>query len=84
MQTDDVLALEQSAESSSGAVGVNGFPHRYQRGRIRPQGLIWRVDIFMYQQEWYRGSLRFRLLQKRRKRFLFFRTAIKSKEAIPT
>jgi len=27
------LTLEQSAESR-GAVGANGFPHRYQRGNI--------------------------------------------------
>ena len=47
MQTDDVLALEQSAESSIRTVGVNGFPHRYQRGRIRPLGLIWKGDIFI-------------------------------------
>ena len=30
------LALEQSVESLLRLVGLNGFPHRYQRGSIRP------------------------------------------------
>ena len=45
MRTDDLLALEQSAESPPGAVGATGCPHRYQRGGIHPfPGPMLRVD----------------------------------------
>ena len=38
------LTLEQSAESRK-AVGVNGFPHRYQRGNISFEML--KADSYM-------------------------------------
>jgi len=49
------LTLEQSAESHM-AVGVNGFPHRYQRGNISYEML--KADSLLLlncQLEWYRG-----------------------------
>ena len=41
-------------------LGETGFPHRYQRGSIRPAGPMRKADRNC-QVEWYRGSFGFRL-----------------------
>ena len=43
-------------------LGENGFPHRYQRGSIRPTGPMVKADRIC-QVEWYRGSVGFRLFK---------------------
>lgn len=57
MRTDDLLALEQSAESPLGR-RWDRVPRRYQRGSIRPLGLMWRVDIDINKSGTAEGSFR--------------------------
>lgn len=54
------------------AVGVNGFPHRYQRGSIRSiKEPIRRVDIFINKSG--TAEVSFRLLQKETEAFFVAR-----------